>query len=204
MRSKPSEKALKDLDDILFSFLTQYGSRCDIDPLYCAQQLRPKIEEWYCAQHTFTDWIKDSVGWYRYCPTCDRRYAADKIPFPVTMMRYLHLLAFFNKPMTVKEIERESGIERRFDESSHFPTLKHWQLIEAREGNRYAATEKARRVLAQQEGVEEWIWRFKDTRLVPPPPDEADGLVKLTGDIKHTKFDWRDIMDNSVSAFLLT
>lgn len=161
-----------------------------------------KICEWYEAQNTFSDWISED-GWYKYCPTCQRRYTARPLAFPKLMMRYLRLLVHFGKPMTVKELEKESGISRQFDESSHFPLLRHWGLVQRVEGSKYYATPKAKRVLLMEDKVESYVWVFNDEKLETPPPNESHGAMAYISELRHKEYDDAEIFNASVSAFTI-
>ena len=199
MRKTISDTATIDLHDRIVAI-----EGIEIRDHKALNELIRSICEWFEAQHTFSDWMQSNEGqWHKHCPTCDRRYVARPLAFPKLMMRYLHLLVYYGKPMSVKEIERQSGIARQFDESSHFPLLRHWNLIERCENSRYRPTAKAKNVLLMEDQVERHIWVFNNERLETPPPEEKDGELALINQINHKEYNDDEIFDASVSAFAL-
>ncbi len=203
MKHTLSDADKLELKTRIFETLSEENPTGDVLNERHAQGLLRMFDEYYAAKNTFSDWIKNNEDqWSRFCPTCERWFVARLLHFPKLMMRYLHILAHYGVPMTVKQIEEKSGVPRSYDESSHFPLLKHWNLIEKVEGTRqYIATPKALAVLRGQEPVNEWVWIFNDERI-QPPPQELDGEPKLIADIKHKTFTDDQIYE-SVSAFLI-
>ena len=200
MRRIVSELARDELREIVGFAVTQMLESEHRD----TEHLVTQICEWYEAQNTFSDAVHDGQISKR-CPTCKGMYVYYRKPFPLLMCRYLKLLEMLNCPCTVKEIEEKSGIEREFDESSHFPTLRYWGLISECPEARYKITEKGRQFLRGDEQVREYLWIFRGEPVAAPyNPEKRDiekeGTYKYLRELKHKTYSLDALIQSAVAA----
>lgn len=150
----------------------------------------------------FSRTVKEGSAIFRIATYKKRVY---RKAFPILMMRFLSYLVIADKPMSVKQISAEYSILRTFDESSHFPLLRLWGLVQKVGEKQYRATALAIQVLKLKEPVHSHIWTFEGQRVEPPRGydengkyfQESDGERLYINQIGHEKFNLSEVLDNA-------